>query len=463
MGVTIGGQVNPIGDLKRKQRKRGMSQTQVISLSFFVIIIIGTLLLSLPISSRDREVTPLLDCLFTATSSTCVTGLVTVDTGTHWSLFGQCVILLMIQIGGLGFMTIATVLFMLINKKLGLRERELLSESINTLQIGGILKLAKRILAVTAVVELSGAALLSIRFCPEFGIPKGIFMGIFHSVSAFCNAGFDIMGFTGEFCSLTGYYNDVLVNVVIMLLIIIGGLGFLVWDDVLNHGIHLRKYRLHSKIVLSISAILVLVGAVVLFFSEADYSAAGMNFGERVLTSFFGSVTARTAGFNTVDTGALSPSGKLLTTVLMFIGGSPGSTAGGIKTTTFITLLLFGFSYIRKNSSFGLFGRRLESNILNKATAVFVTNLSLVILASLIICMADNQLPVIDVIFETTSAVATVGMSTGITRSLSIVSKIVIIFLMFCGRVGSLSFAGALAERKAPSRITAPAEDITIG
>lgn len=463
MGVTIGGQVNPIGDLKRKQRKRGMSQTQVISLSFFVIIIIGTLLLSLPISSRDREVTPLLDCLFTATSSTCVTGLVTVDTGTHWSLFGQCVILLMIQIGGLGFMTIATVLFMLINKKLGLRERELLSESINTLQIGGILKLAKRILAVTAVVELSGAALLSIRFCPEFGIPKGIFMGIFHSVSAFCNAGFDIMGFTGEFCSLTGYYNDVLVNVVIMLLIIIGGLGFLVWDDVLNHGIHLRKYRLHSKIVLSISAILVLVGAVVIFFSEADYSAAGMNFGERVLTSFFGSVTARTAGFNTVDTGALSPSGKLLTTVLMFIGGSPGSTAGGIKTTTFITLLLFGFSYIRKNSSFGLFGRRLESNILNKATAVFVTNLSLVILASLIICMADNQLPVIDVIFETTSAVATVGMSTGITRSLSVVSKIVIIFLMFCGRVGSLSFAGALAERKAPSRITAPAEDITIG
>lgn len=463
MGVTIGGQVNPIGDLKRKQRKRGMSQTQVISLSFFVIIIIGTLLLSLPISSRDREVTPLLDCLFTATSSTCVTGLVTVDTGTHWSLFGQCVILLMIQIGGLGFMTIATVLFMLINKKLGLRERELLSESINTLQIGGILKLAKRILAVTAVVELSGAALLSIRFCPEFGIPKGIFMGIFHSVSAFCNAGFDIMGFTAEFCSLTGYYNDVLVNVVIMLLIIIGGLGFLVWDDVLNHGIHLRKYRLHSKIVLSISAILVLVGAVVLFFSEADYSAAGMNFGERVLTSFFGSVTARTAGFNTVDTGALSPSGKLLTTVLMFIGGSPGSTAGGIKTTTFITLLLFGFSYIRKNSSFGLFGRRLESNILNKATAVFVTNLSLVILASLIICMADNQLPVIDVIFETTSAVATVGMSTGITRSLSVVSKIVIIFLMFCGRVGSLSFAGALAERKAPSRITAPAEDITIG
>lgn len=463
MGVTIGGQVNPIGDLKRKQRKRGMSQTQVISLSFFVIIIIGTLLLSLPISSRDREVTPLLDCLFTATSSTCVTGLVTVDTGTHWSLFGQCVILLMIQIGGLGFMTIATVLFMLINKKLGLRERELLSESINTLQIGGILKLAKRILAVTAVVELSGAALLSIRFCPEFGIPKGIFMGIFHSVSAFCNAGFDIMGFTGEYCSLTGYYNDVLVNVVIMLLIIIGGLGFLVWDDVLNHGIHLRKYRLHSKIVLSISAILVLVGAVVLFFSEADYSAAGMNFGERVLTSFFGSVTARTAGFNTVDTGALSPSGKLLTTVLMFIGGSPGSTAGGIKTTTFITLLLFGFSYIRKNSSFGLFGRRLESNILNKATAVFVTNLSLVILASLIICMADNQLPVIDVIFETTSAVATVGMSTGITRSLSVVSKLVIIFLMFCGRVGSLSFAGALAERKAPSRITAPAEDITIG
>lgn len=449
-------------DHKVRHRKKGMSQTQIISLGFFLIIIIGALLLSLPISSRSRQATPFLDCLFTATSASCVTGLVTVDTYQNWSLFGQCVILVMIQIGGLGFMTIATFFFILIKKKLGLRERQVLSESINTPEIGGILQLAKRIIAVTAVIEGAGAALLSIRFCKLFGPVKGIFYGVFHSVSAFCNAGFDLFGSYGAFSSLTPFVGDVLVNIVIMCLIIIGGLGFLVWDDVLNYGIKLRKYRLHSKIVLFISAILVFGGAVILFFTEKDYSNSGFGIGERILASLFGSVTARTAGFNTVDTASLSPSGKIITTVLMFIGGSPGSTAGGIKTTTFITLLLFGFSYIRKNNSFGMFGRRIGADTLEKATAVFVTNLSLMLVSSVVICAADG-LPVTDVIFETTSAVATVGMSTGITRSLSTVSRITIIFLMYCGRVGSLSFAGALAERKAPPPVMPPVEKITIG
>ncbi len=359
-------------------------------------------------------------------------------------------------------MTIATLLFMLVNKKLGLRERQLLSESINTLQIGGIMKLTRRIITVTLVVEGAGAILLALRFCPQYGFIKGLYMGVFHSVSAFCNAGFDIMGFGGEFSSLTGYRSDVFVNIIIMLLIIIGGIGFLVWDDVINHGFRFKRYRLHSKIVIVVTAILLFSGALLLFLAESNFTGSGKPVGERILEAFFGSVTARTAGFNTVDTAKLSPAGMLTTMVLMFIGGSPGSTAGGIKTTTFITLILFGFSYIRKNNSFGLFGRRLQSDILRKATAVFITNLSLVVIASFIVCIADN-LPLADVVFETTSAVATVGMSTGITRSFSLTSKIVIILLMYCGRVGSLSFAGALAERKAPPPVMTPAEDITIG
>lgn len=443
-------------------RKRGMSQTQVISLGFFLIIMVGTLLLSLPVSSRNGSATPFLDCLFTATSATCVTGLVTVDTYQNWSIFGQCIILVMIQIGGLGFMTIATFFFMLINKKPGLREREILSESINTLQIGGILKLAKRIIIVTAAVEGIGAFLLSLRFCPEFGIAKGVFLGTFHSISAFCNAGFDLFGFRGEFSSLTTFNNDVWVNVIIMLLIVIGGLGFLVWDDIINHGIKFKRYRLQSKIVLLITGTLILSGAALLFFTEENYANAGMSVGERILTSFFGSITARTAGFNTIDMDSLSPAGKIVTTVLMFIGGSPGSTAGGIKTTTFITLLLFGFSYIRKSHSFGLFGRRLDDDTLSKAVAVFITNISLVVVASIIICIADG-IDIADVIFETTSAVSTVGMTTGITRDLSTVSRIVIIVLMYCGRVGSISFAGALAERKAAPPVMSPTEKITIG
>ena len=443
------------------QRPR-MSQMQVISLGFFLIIMSGTLLLGLPISSRSGEATPFLDCLFTATSATCVTGLVTVDTYSHWSVFGQCVILLMIQIGGLGFMTIATFFFLLMNKKLGLREREILSESINSLQIGGILKLAKRIIAVTAVMELTGALLLMIRFCPRFGFLKGMYMGIFHSVSAFCNAGFDLLGQIEEYCSIVPYYNDILVNLVIMLLIIIGGLGFLVWDDVLNHGIHIKKYRLQSKIVLLMTTILVFGGAALLFITEKDAACAGMNIGERILTAFFGSVTARTAGFNSIDVAKLSSGGKLTTIMLMFIGGSPGSTAGGIKTTTFITLMLYAFSYIRRERTFGIFGRRLESSALRKAVAVFFTNLTMILTVTLAITAIDG-LPLADILFETTSAVGTVGLTTGVTRELSRVSQMLLVFLMYCGRVGSLSFAGALAEKKAPPPIMNPVERITIG
>ena len=445
-----------------KAAKPKLSQTQVISLGFFLIITVGTLLLMLPFASRTGEPTPFLDSLFTATSASCVTGLVTVDTYTHWSLFGRIVILILIQIGGLGFMTIATFFFLLINRRMGLRGRELLSESISSIQLGGILGLAKKIIIVTAAVEGAGAVLLSIRFCQQFGFWRGAFMGVFHSISAFCNAGFDLLGRFEQFGSFVPYYSDVLVNTVLILLIVIGGLGFLVWDDIIKHGIHIKKYRLHSKIVLFATAVLLFGGAIILFFTEKDAVCAGMSFGDRVLTALFGSATARTAGFNTVDIAAMSDGGKLTTIVLMFIGGSPGSTAGGIKTTTVFTLLIYAFSYIRKERSFGVFGRRLEDGALDKAATVFFTNLTLMLIATLLIVSID-RLPLVDTLFETSSAVATVGMTTGITRSLSAGSRIIIIVLMYCGRVGSLSFAGALATKKEPARITDPVEKIIIG
>ncbi len=445
-----------------KSQKPRMSQTQVISLGFFIIITIGTLLLMLPFSSKSGQTTPFLDSLFTATSASCVTGLVTLDTFTHWSLFGQCVILVMIQLGGLGFMTIATFFVLLVNRRLGLRGREILSESISSFQLGGILGLAKKIVIITAALELTGAALLMIRFCPQFGFWRGLYISLFHSVSAFCNAGFDLLGRFGQYGSFVPYYNDLLVNAVLIALIVIGGLGFLVWDDVMNHGFRLRKYRLHSKVVLTASAILLFGGALILFFTEANDACAGMNVGERILSSLFGSATARTAGFNTMDIGKMSDGGKLTTIMLMFIGGSPGSTAGGIKTTTVFTLLIYAFSYIRGNRTFGVYGRRLENDALHKAAAVFFTNLMLMLTATLIIVSID-RLPLVDTLFETSSAVATVGMTTGITRDLSTVSRVVIIILMFCGRVGSLSFAGALAAKKEPPRIKEPVERIVIG
>ena len=455
------------GDKKRGASELGapkprMSRTQVITLGFLIIISLGTLLLMLPISSQSGKSTPFLDAFFTATSASCVTGLVTVDTATHWSILGKCVILVMIQLGGLGFMTIATFFFIVINRRMGLRGRELLSESISSLELGGIMGLAKKIIAVTAFVELSGAALLSIRFCPQFGLLKGIFMGIFHSVSAFCNAGFDLLGGFEKFGSFVPYANDALVNLTLYFLIIIGGLGFLVWDDMLEHGFRLKKYRLHSKIVLTATGFLLLLGAVILFFTERDAACSNMPIGERILTAIFGSVTARTAGFNTIDIAAMSDGGKLSTIILMFIGGSPGSTAGGIKTTTVFTLLIYGFSYIRHYRSFGVFGRRLEDGALDKAAAVFFTNLMLMLTATMLIVSID-KLPLVDTLFETSSAVATVGMTTGITRSLSTVSRIIIILLMFLGRVGSLSFGLALAEKRENAQLVDPVEKILIG
>lgn len=439
-----------------------MSHVQIIALGFFIIIMAGTFLLMLPFSTKNGQGASFLDALFTATSASCVTGLIVQDTSLYWSGFGQAVILLMLQIGGLGFMTIAAMFFMFLRKKVHLREREILSESISVSQVGGILRLAKKILLGTLVIEGLGALILMIRFVPLYG-SQGVWMSVFHAVSAFCNGGFDLMGqHTGAYSSLTAFSDDWLVCTVIMLLIVIGGIGFVVWDDVLTYRFKLRKYHLHSKIVLFMSSILVFGGALLFLIIEKNATGAGLSAGDQILAALFDSVTARTAGFNTVDTGALSDAGKLLTIMLMFIGGSPGSTAGGAKTTTIMVLLLYSFSYMRKNRGTSVFGRSLEDDALRKASAVFFTNLMLALGVTIAIS-AIQQLPMLDLMFETFSAIGTVGMTTGLTRELNSISRILIIFLMYCGRVGSISFANALAGKRKTAPVRDAIEKITIG
>ncbi|MCI9534254.1 MAG: Trk family potassium uptake protein [Lachnospiraceae bacterium] len=451
------------GLLKKLYQVRShLTQTQFIAYGFLGIILIGSLLLMLPISSKTGETSSFLNCLFTATSASCVTGLVAYDTWSHWSLFGQLVILAMIQIGGLGFVTIGVFLSIVLRRKIGLKERGLMQESVNTLEIGGVVRLAQKIIVGTAIFEGTGAVLLAIRFIPQFGLVRGIYYGIFHSVSAFCNAGFDLMGCQGPYSSLVNYYNDWLVNLVVMSLIVIGGIGFIVWEDLNRHGLHFHRYMLHTKIVL-LTTFVLLFGSAWLFYQfEKNHLLVGMDTSGKILTSLFSSVTARTAGFNTVDTGALTDASKMLTVILMFIGGSPGSTAGGVKTTTIIVMYLHLWSSIQRTYGVNAFGRRLEDDVLKRASAIFMVNLTLALGASLFI-MATQQFPVMDVLFESFSASGTVGMTTGITRDLNSWSRLVIAFLMYCGRVGSLSFALSFTQHKKVARVQQPVGRITIG
>ena len=339
---------------------RRLSKVQTIALGFFLIIVAGTLLLMLPIASRDGHSTGFFHALFTATSSTCVTGLVVVDTYTNWTLFGQVVILALIQIGGLGFITIGMFFSIFLKRKIGLKERNLIQESVNTLQISGIVRLVKKIVCYTIAFEGIGAILLMTRFIPRFGWLKGIWYGIFHAISAFCNAGFDLMGQFEPYSSLTMYYDDIVINIVVMALIQIGGIGFIVWDDISKHKWHIKKYMLHTKIVLMMTAVLTLGGALCFYLFERNNLLLGMDAKGQILSSLFGSVTTRTAGFNTLDTGAYTEATRMLTVILMFIGGNPGSTAGGIKTTTMLVILLYIWANLRNKRGLNIFGRRLD-------------------------------------------------------------------------------------------------------
>lgn len=439
-----------------------MSKTQVIAYGFLTIIIIGTCLLKLPFATNSGKSCDWLTALFTATSSTCVTGLVVVDTYTYWSRFGQIVILLLIQIGGLGFMSIGISLLMFFRQKVGLNQRGLMQESISANELGGMVKLVKIIIAGTAIVEATGAILLMFRFVPLVGFWEGVFYSVFHSISAFCNAGFDLMGRFEPYSSLSMFYNDAYINIIMILLITIGGIGFMVWQDVLSKKKNYKKYRLHTKIVLSMTAAIFVVTTLLFLFFEWNQSMEGMTFKERLLSSMFSTVTARTAGFNTIDTASLSDAGKFLTVILMFIGGSPGSTAGGIKTTTILVIGLYLWSNIRNSSGVNIFGRRLDDEVIKRASLAFFINIMLAISAILIICSMES-LNFIDIMFEVFSAIGTAGMSTGITRDICVASKLILVLLMYCGRIGSMTFAMSFVERKFKNPIKLPVEKIIVG
>ncbi len=441
---------------------RSITYTRIIALSFVAVILIGSILLTLPISSANRAFTPYTDALFTASSSVCVTGLVVYDTYTHWSLFGKIVILALIQIGGLGFMITISTFVIFTRKRISLKERKLLMESSGTMRLDGVIALVKRIIRGTILIESLGALCLMIRFCPQMGFWNGLFYAIFHSVSAFCNAGFDIMGKFGQFCSLTGYSGDALVNIVIMMLIIIGGIGFTVWDDILQNKHHFKKYTLHSKIVLFTTAILIAGGMVLFFIFEYNASMSGMDLKHRLLCSAFQSVTPRTAGMNTIDLTALSNGGYLLTLVLMFIGGSPGSTAGGIKTTTLALLIINAMTVSRNDNSVVAFKRRIDDSSIRRASAIFVLYV-IAILLSVIILSSVEPHGFKAIVFEVVSALGTVGLSLGITPDLTTPAKIILSFLMFMGRVGGLSLMLVISEHKKSAKLERPKGRILIG
>lgn len=440
-----------------------LTYAKLSAIGFFSIILIGAIVLSLPISSRSGEFTTFIDALFTATSATCVTGLVVYDTYSHFSVFGQSIILLLIQIGGLGFMIIATMFMLILGKKIGIRERGLIKDSVNTINIGGVVRLAKHILIGTFLLEGLGALVLSIKFSAEMGVIPGIFNGIFHSISAFCNAGFDLMGRYGKFTSLTRYSGDVVINVVIMTLIVIGGIGFIVWEDIYTNKLNFGKYKLHSKIVLTTTFFLITISAIAFYFLERNNLLLGSGFKESILASLFQAITPRTAGFNTIRTDSLSEGSKLLTMILMVIGGSPGSTAGGIKTTTFIVAILTVISSVMRTNNLNIFNRRLDENILNRAYSIITIYILGATVAMFIISMVQPELILTDIAFEVLSAIGTVGMSTGITTKLSGISKSVVILLMYCGRVGSLSVLLAVTEDKNNGLLKKPVEKIIIG
>lgn len=446
-----------------KNKIRHLSSFQIIIFGFAIVILIGSLLLMLPFASKGNEVTSLIDALFTATSSVCVTGLVVYDTATHWTVFGKAIILLLIQVGGMGVVTIAVSAAIISGKKIGLMQRSTLQEAISAPNVGGIVRLTNFIIRATVLIEVLGAAIMMPVFCQEFGIGKGIGYSFFHSISAFCNAGFDLMGEKGLFSSLTSYASQPVINVTIMGLIIIGGIGFLTWEDIKTNRWHFHKYRMQSKVVLVVSGVLILLPAVYFYFFEFQ-NAAWQEYSvpQKILFSFFQAVTPRTAGFNTVDLAQFQESGQMIVIILMLIGGSPGSTAGGMKTTTVAVLVASAIAVFMRRESAGLFGRRIPENTVKHAATILVLYLFLFIAGSITISIAEH-LPMLTSMFEAASAIGTVGLTLGITPGLGMISKIILIILMFFGRVGGLTliFAAFFGTHKNVSKL--PQEKITVG
>lgn len=441
-----------------KLKRKRLSSFQIIILGFIGIIILGALILMLPISSKSRIVTPFNQTLFTATSAVCVTGLVVQDTATYWSGFGQAVILVLIQIGGLGVITMAASFVMLTGKRFSLSQRSTMQNAISAPMVGGIVKLTRFVVKGTAIIELAGALIMMPVFIIDYGA-KGIWMAFFHSISAFCNAGFDIMGTPdNKFASVTSYAANPLINIVLMLLIVIGGIGFMTWRDVVTHRFRFKRYRLQSKLIIITSGLLILVPAVIFFLRDF----ADLPIGERILGSLFQSVTTRTAGFNTEDLTSLTRVGQAIFIILMLIGGSPGSTAGGMKTTTIAVLIANAVASFKRKEDPEVLGRRVEAGAIKTAATVLMMYVTLCFSGAAIIS-AVEELPLGVCLFETASAVGTVGLTLGITPTLGIVSQCILMVLMFLGRVGGLTiiYAAITGVDKKLSRL--PQENITVG
>ena len=449
-----------MGDFMFKKSMRRITPGQMIVISFISLILIGTFLLMLPISTQNGKGAPFMDALFTSTSASCVTGLIMHDTARYWSTFGQFVLLLLIQIGGMGVITMAILLFVLGGKKIGFKQRYFMQQSISAPQLGGIIRSTKWILKATLVTEGTGALLLSIRFLPKYGILKGIWYSIFHSISAFCNAGFDLMGQPKAYSSLVSYADDALVSNTISLLIVLGGLGFFVWKDILKNKFHFHKYTLQSKIVLSTTLFLIVFS--ILYFYFNDFCHWNLTWSEKINVSIFQAITPRTAGFNTVNLNQLSQSSILFMTLLMLIGGSPQGTAGGFKTTTLAILILSIRAVFNHKQNPQCFGRRISNDSLNSAAALFMLFLVLFFTSAFLIASVD-QLPILDALFEAASAIGTVGLTLGITPTLSTFSHCILIFLMFFGRVGGLTLLLAISKHQIASNANLPQENVTIG
>lgn len=459
-----------------KHIKIDLKPTQVLVLGFLLVILLGALLLNLPIASRDGNSIGYIDALFTSTSAVCVTGLVVVNTLEQWTLFGKIVIMLLIQVGGLGIMTITTTLFIILGKKIRLKERLIMQEALNQYTIAGMVRLTKNVFIGTMLVEGIGAILLSFRFIPEYGLAHGIFKSIFHAVSAFCNAGFDIIGKE----SVVPYVGDVLVNVTIMGLIILGGIGFTVWLDVIRvikdkikYQYNLRrafhKLSLHSKLAISITVALILVGFFFFFiiegFNPGTLGPMGMK--EKVLGSLFQSVTTRTAGYNSISQGNMTEASKFMSVILMFIGGSPAGTAGGIKTVTFGVLFLAVVSVIKGKEDTEVFHKRIPWDLIKKSLAVAIISLLVVIVVTMVLSLTEvaKSFSFLDLFFEAVSGFATVGLTVGVTPHLTVIGKLILSLTMFIGRLGPVTMVVALTlkSKKNAVDIKMPEEKVMVG
>ena len=439
-------------------QKHRLSSFQIIISGFVGVILLGALLLMLPVSTTEGCITPFNETLFTATSAVCVTGLVVQDTGSYWSGFGQAVILALIQIGGLGVVTVAASFALLSGRKISLMQRSTMQDAISAPKVGGVVRLTQFILRGTFLIELLGTAAMLPVFCRDYGW-RGIWMAVFHSISAFCNAGFDILGTENNlYPSLTGYTGSPIINITIMLLIVIGGIGFLTWDDICEHKWHFHRYRVQSKVILAITGFLIVVPAAFFFFE--DFSA--LPTGTQLLVSFFQSVTTRTAGFNTVALSAMSSASKGIMILLMLIGGAPGSTAGGMKTTTLGVLLANAVATFRQRDNAQFFKRRIDCNTVKTASTILTMYLTLFFGGGIFISVYEH-LPLSDCLYETSSAVGTVGLTLGITPQLHIPSQIVLIILMYLGRVGGLTLIYATLSGKKAGNAKLPQEKITVG